>query len=132
MRHATLDPYETAGIAPLPTQHGEGKVTRRTVTRETTLFVTADGEPVTYDPSDPASIEAMFGSFGFVDHWRKVVLASARELERAKAAAAGVKVTEALLDDKARCSDRYVSFLLAALHGRVLRESNVLESNNGR
>lgn len=127
MKPATLDPYD-ATLAPLPAKHGAGPVTRKVVTRETTLFVTADGEAVSYDPTDPASIEAMFGAFGNVEHWRKVVLASARELERAKASAAGTKLTEAAADDKARVSDRYVSFLIAALHGRTARERNVLTS----
>jgi hypothetical protein len=77
---------------------------------------------------DPGQLEAMFGNFGFSDHWRKVVLANCREIERAKAIAVEQKVTESRLDDLARLHPNYISFLTEHLDGRRLREQNVLDS----
>lgn len=77
------------------------------------------------DVSDPGSLEAWYGNFGFFDHWRKVVLANCREIERAKAVTENTKVTEARLDDLARTSDTYVSFLTIHLGGREMRENMV-------
>lgn len=70
---------------------------------------------------DPAQLEALYGNFGFSDHWRKVVLA--------KATTEGLKVTEARLDDLSRLHPNYISFLTEHLDGRRLREKNVLDSN---
>lgn len=95
-------------------------------------FVTKDGEHIGFDPNDPASLEAWFGNYGHAEHFRKVVLASAREAQRARAAAVQEKVTEARLDDLARTSDKYVDYLIATLKGRALREQNVLASMAGR
>lgn len=78
------------------------------------------------DTSNPADLEAWFGNFGYADHFRKVVLASCKEITRAKSSE---KLTEAKLDDAARVSDTYVDFLIQCLNGRRLREQNVLESN---
>lgn len=99
------------------------------------IYVTQNGEEVGFDPDDPASLEAFFGNFGHAEHFRKVVLASAREAARARAALLaekdGVKMpSEAKLDDLARTSDKYVDYLIATLNGRRLREQNVLESAN--
>ncbi len=90
---------------------------------------TGEEELPTYDPRDPASLEAFFGNFGYAEHFRKVVLANAREAARAKATRDEVKVTEARLDDQARTSDMYVNFLVHNLQGRTLRERNVIDSN---
>jgi hypothetical protein len=95
-------------------------------------FVTKHGESFAWDDNDPASLEAWFGLYGHAEHFRKVVLASARETERARATATETKVTEARLDDLARTSDKYVDYLIATLHGRHLREQNVLSSMAGR
>lgn len=78
------------------------------------------------DTSNPADLEAWFGNFGYADHFRKVVLASCKEIARATASE---KVTEAKLDDAAHTSDLYVDFLIQCLGGRRLREQNVLDSN---
>lgn len=94
-------------------------------------YVTTHGELIRWDSNDPGSLEAWFGPFGHAEHFRKVVLASAREVERAKAVAAETKVTEARLDDLARVSDLYVTYLIDTLRGRELREQNVLASANG-
>ena len=95
-------------------------------------FVTQDGESFAWDNSDPASLAAWFGNFGHAEHFRKVVLASCREAERAKAAAAETKVSEARLDDMARTSDKYVQYLIDTLNGRHAWEQNVLASMAGR
>lgn len=99
-------------------------------------FVTENGESVAWDDNDPASLEAWFGNFGHAEHFRKVVLASAREAARARAAliaekGGGKMPSEAKLDDMARTSDKYVDYLIATLHGRRLREQNVLASMVG-
>ena len=92
------------------------------------MFVTKHGEVIQWDGSDAASLEAWFGLFSHAEHFRKVVLASCREAERAKAAERGEKVSEARLDDLARTSDVYVQYLIDTLDGRKLREENVLAS----
>lgn len=66
---------------------------------------------------DPADLEAWYGGFGFADHWRKVVLANCREIERARAATKDWKLSEARLDDLARTSDAYIDFLITHLRG---------------
>lgn len=80
------------------------------------------------DTSDPASLEAWFGNFGYADHFRKIVLASCREIARARATE---KLTESKVDDIAHTSDVYVDFLIQCLNGRRLREQNVLDSTQG-
>lgn len=103
-----------------------------------TGFVTERGEEIVWDENDPASLEAWFGNFGHAEHFRKVTLASAREAARARASLiseknVGTKMpSEAKLDDLARISDKYVDYLIATLHGRHLREQNVLSSMAGR
>lgn len=91
-------------------------------------YVTRDGELVAWEASDPASLETWFGPFGHAEHFRKVCLASAREVERAKAVTRGEKITESRLDDLSRMNDTYVQYLIDTLHGRHLREKNVLSS----
>jgi len=92
-------------------------------------FVTKDGEEIGWDRNDPASMEAWFGNFGHAEHFRKVVLATARENERAKATLRQEKLSEARLDDLARTSDLYVQWLIDTLHARRARETNVIESH---
>ena len=97
---------------------------------DTSTGAVIDGLPGC-NTDDPASLEAHFGNFGFAEHFRKVVLASCREAERAKALLEEppFKLSDDRADNRARCSDRYVSFLVENLNGRVLRERNVLSSN---
>lgn len=76
------------------------------------------------DLTNPADLESWFGNFGFVDHFRKIVLSSCKEIERAKNPAA----SEAKLDTLAHINDSYVDFMIQCLNGRRLREQNVLES----
>lgn len=80
------------------------------------------------DTTDAAALEAWYGNFGFAEHWRKVVLASCREIIRAQAALTETKLSEARIDDLARTHQLYLSFLAEHLDGRRLREQNVLDS----
>lgn len=77
---------------------------------------------------DPAALEAWFGNYGWFEHYRKVVLSNCREMERAKAVAAGIKRTVDQIDDLARNHPNYLHLLTESLPGRILREKNVLES----
>lgn len=79
------------------------------------------------DMTDPAHLEAFYGPGGFVDDWRKVVLASCREIIRAKAVATKQRISEARIDDLARLHDNYIEFLVTHLNGRRLREAAIRE-----
>jgi len=74
------------------------------------------------DFDDPAALDAWFGRSGLYAHWRKVVLALAKEMSRAALEAAGRKYTEAKVDDMARLNPIYYEFLLHCLEGARLRE----------
>lgn len=74
---------------------------------------------------DPGQLEAWYGNFGFVDHWRSVVLANCREIVRATFAAKNEKISEARIDDLARVNNAYVDFLITHLNGRRIREEQV-------
>lgn len=74
------------------------------------------------DELAPEILSALYGNFGFCEHWRKVTLASCREIERAKAATAETKVSESRLDDLARLHPNYLAFLTKHLEGRILFE----------
>ena len=76
------------------------------------------------DTTNPGDLESWYGPFGFVDHFRKVVLSSCKEIERAKNPTA----SESKLDTLAHVNDRYVDFLIECLNGRRKREQNVLDS----
>jgi hypothetical protein len=80
------------------------------------------------DTSDPASLEAWYGAFGWADHVRKIVLANCAEMIRALAAVEGVKISETRINDLAHTHELYLDFLLQSLHGRTLREQNVRDS----
>ena len=87
-------------------------------------YVTKSGEEVTWDENDPASLEAWFGNYGHSEAFRKVVLASCREQERARAVVRGEKLSEARLDDLARTSDAYVDYLIATLKQGATAQQN--------
>jgi hypothetical protein len=80
------------------------------------------------DLSDPAQLEAFYGNFAFFDHYRKSILAQCWEIERAKAAAANEKITEARLENLARLNPIYLDFLATHFNGRHQREQNVWSS----
>jgi hypothetical protein len=74
------------------------------------------------DTKDPAQLEAWHGSFGFFNHYRKIVLANCREIVRATLALHGQKAPETRIDDLARLHNNYLGFLADHLEGRRLRE----------
>ena len=75
----------------------------------------------------PELLAAWHGSFGFVEPFRKVILADCRLVERAKAQTTGERITEAKLDDLSHTSEDYVAFLTDALNGRVAYEKMIRE-----
>jgi hypothetical protein len=77
------------------------------------------------DLTDPAQVEAFYGNFSFCDHWRKTVLANAKEVVRAKYELANAKITESRIEDLARTHDLYIEFLTEHLKGRTIREQNI-------
>lgn len=83
----------------------------------------------TFDATNPAELEAMYGNFGFCEHWRKVVLANCREIIRATVGTEQ-KLTVDRTDDLARLHPNYLDFLREHLDGRRLREQNVLDSQS--
>lgn len=83
------------------------------------------------DLDDPAQLEAMYGPFGFADHWRKVCLANCREIVRAGAAVKEQKLSEARIDDLARTHSIYLQFLTDNLNGRRVREVAIREATTG-
>jgi hypothetical protein len=97
-------------------------------TTPTGFVVPATGEAIEFDRTDPGDLETWFGNFGHAEHFRKVILASCREAVRADYTLRQEKISEARLDDLARTHDRYIDWLVYTLHGRRLREQNVLAS----
>lgn len=83
------------------------------------------------DCTDPGSLEAWYGNFGFFDHWRKVVLSNCREIVRAQSVIDSAKLSEARIDDLARTHDNYFEFLTIHLEGRKLREDMAKTSYAG-
>lgn len=79
----------------------------------------------TCDTSDPASLEAWYGDFGWAQHFRKVVLSNCAEIVRAEATE---KLSESRIDQLAHIHPLYLSFLTDCLNGRRLREQNVRDS----
>lgn len=83
------------------------------------------------DLTDPALLETFYGNYSFFDHYRKSVLAECYEVERARAAASGEKVTEARLENLSRLHPNYLDFLSTHFLGRHQRERNVFDSLRG-
>ena len=81
--------------------------------------------------SDPASLEAWYGPFGWADHVRKIVLSNCAEMIRALAAVESAKISETRISDLAHTHELYLDFLLQSLAGRTLREQNVRDSIDG-
>lgn len=80
------------------------------------------------DTSDPAQLEAWYGSFGWADHVRKIVLATCAELIRAESVAEGAKLSESRVSDLAHTHEFYLEFTVQTLNGRRLRQQNLNES----
>lgn len=83
------------------------------------------------DTSDPASLEAWYGTFGWADHLRKIVLSNCAEMIRATAAIEDTKLSETRINDLAHTHELYLAFVLQSLAGRTLREQNVRDSIDG-
>lgn len=83
--------------------------------------------PIPTREPTPESLAAWYSGFSFAEHYRKVVLAGAKEAVRAQATADGEKVTEARLDDLARLHPSYLEYLAFHLEGRMAWERTVLE-----
>jgi hypothetical protein len=81
---------------------------------------------------DPALLAALYSGFAYAEHYRKVVLATCKELIRAGASLGNQKITEARLEDLARTHPSYLEFLTTHLHGRVRWEREVQKNGVGR
>jgi hypothetical protein len=81
---------------------------------------------------DPAVLAAFYSGYAMYDVWRRIVLATCKELIRASAAIAGQRMTEARLDDLAHVHNSYLSFMEIHLRGRVLWEREVQKGGIGR
>jgi hypothetical protein len=81
---------------------------------------------------DPAVLAAMFEGYAANEQWRKVVLATCRELVRSSAALSGRRISEARTDDMARQHPSYLQFLEMSLVGRVKWEREVQKGGIGR
>lgn len=87
-----------------------------------------DDLPFAEPESDaPEVLAAWHSGFAYAETYRKVTLAHCRELERAKAAAAETKVSEARLDDLALTNPLYLAYLARQLQGRVKYEAMIRE-----
>lgn len=89
----------------------------------------ADKGPI-FDTTNPGDLEAFYSGYGasFCEHWRKVTLSNCKEIVRASSTLAGLKLSEARIDDLARLHDKYLSYLATHLDGRRAREDNVRQS----
>lgn len=81
---------------------------------------------------DPAMLAALYSGFAMYEVWRKIVLATCRELIRASATLSSQKITEARLDDLSRMHPSYLLFLETHLRGRVAWEREVQKGGVGR
>ncbi len=106
-------------------QRGKASMEGKTVTN---IESPLGGNVPALDLSDPAQLEAFYGSFAFFDHYRKSILAQCTELLRAKYLAATEKVTETRLENEARLHPIYLDFLGEHFRGREQRERNVYQS----
>jgi hypothetical protein len=83
------------------------------------------------DRTNPGDLAAWYGNFGYDEKFRKVRLANARELVRARAALMDATVSETRIDDLARQEKTYLDYLAANLQGRQIYESELRASRNG-
>lgn len=80
---------------------------------------------------DPAVLAALYSGYAMYDVWRKVVLATCKELIRTAAGMSGQKMTEARLDDLAHKHPSFLQFMEIHLRGRVKWERCVQEEKIG-
>ncbi len=87
------------------------------------------GEVEVPEPDDdPAVLAAFYSGYAMYDVYRRVVLATCKELIRARASFAGHKITEARIDDLAHQHPAFLGFMEVHLKGRVKWERCVQES----
>jgi hypothetical protein len=85
------------------------------------------------ESDDPALLAALYGAFGFADHYRKIVLSDVKELLRAALTGDSSKrVTEAQLDNLSHTHALYIDFITRALRGRVKYHQEVLSQEGYR
>lgn len=75
--------------------------------------------------TDPASLEAFYGNYGFFEIWRKIVLSNAMEIVRATMIVAGEKPTDKRMENLGRTHPVYLDFIGRHLEGRRMREEMV-------
>lgn len=80
---------------------------------------------------DPGDLAAWYGSFGFYEDFRKVVISNCKEIVRARHAVGKKGISEARINDLAHLHDNYLDFLCRNLNGRRLWERNVRDSRTG-
>lgn len=83
------------------------------------------------DFTNPGDLAAWYGNFGYDEKFRKVRLANARELIRARAALVEATISEARIDDLARQEKTYLDYLAYNLRGRQIYEAELRNSRNG-
>lgn len=79
------------------------------------------------DLTDPASLETWYSGYGasFFEHYRKIVLASCKEIIRASSSLQGTKLSESRIEDLSRLHPNYLGFLATHLDGRRVREASI-------
>jgi hypothetical protein len=80
---------------------------------------------------DPAVLAALYSGYAYAEHWRKVVLATCKELVRGAAIVTKQRITEARIEDLARQHPSYLEFLTTHLHGRVKWEREAAKHGLG-
>lgn len=78
------------------------------------------------DVNNPGDLAAWYAGFAFDERYRKVVLANATELVRARAALVEASVSEARLKDLARLEPIYLDYLASGLVGRKRYEDDMI------
>lgn len=77
------------------------------------------------------SLESWFGSFGFFDYYRKVVLENCKEIVRATAAMDKQRMSEKRIDALAHTHGIYLDFLAEGLRGRIAYKNEMNKVMSG-
>jgi (2Fe-2S) ferredoxin len=75
---------------------------------------------------------AWYSGFSFCEHYRKVVQAQCEAIVRAQLTEAGEKVTDRIVEMKARLHPGYLAYLERHLYGRILWERAFLAQGGMR
>lgn len=84
------------------------------------------------DTNDPGDLAAWYGNYGYDEKYRKVRLANARELVRARAVLLEATISEARIDDLARQEETYLDYLAENLTGRRIYEAEMRAAGMNR